>query len=279
MVARRGVPEQGPPSVSTGHLLEPADEGKAVVVVGSGVAEDLSLEIGDVLTFDIGAHWVSGELVGGRETDLELVGITVEVWPTTGGFSDDGGFIIPIGGLDSSFTPTNAFFLMTADESDGPAIVEDLTRAVPGAIAMETRTVAGVFKDILDRIAVFPMVLSALALFAGAVIIANSVALATMERRREIATMKTVGAKSWRILTALLLENAFIGFLNGAIGVALSMIVLVVMNRLESDIPISPSPVSVALVLVVAIGVALGAAVVSAKPASKEKPLTVLRYE
>ncbi|MDA1348660.1 MAG: ABC transporter permease [Chloroflexi bacterium] len=279
MVARRGVPEQGPPSLSEGRLLEPSDEGKAVVVVGSGVAEDLSLEIGDTLTFDIGAHRVNGELVGGRETDLELVGITVEEWPATGGFSDDGGFIIPIGGLDSLFTPTNAFFIMTADESDGPAIAEELTRAVPGAIAMETRTVAGVFKDILDRIAVFPMVLSALALFAGAVIIANSVALATMERRRKIATMKAVGAKGSRILTALLLENAIIGFLGGAIGVALSMIVLVVMNRLESDIPISPNPVSVALVLVVAIGVALGAAVISAWPASKEKPLTVLRYE
>ena len=50
-------------------------------------------------------------------------------------------------------------------------------------------------------------------------------------------------------------------------------------ETLEPDIPISPDPVSVALVLVVAIGVALGAAVISAWPASKEKPLTVLRYE
>ena len=279
MVARRGVPVEGPPTVSAGRLLGPQDEGEPLVVVGSGVADDLELKVGDTLTFDIGARWFNGELVGGRETDLELVGITEEVWPATGGFSDDGGFIIPIGGLDSTFRSEDAVFVITADESDGPAIAEELTKAVPGAIAMESRTVAGVFKDILDRIAVFPMALSALALFAGAVIIANSVALATMERRREIATMKAVGAKGSRVLASLLLENGIIGLVGGLIGVGLATVVLVVINRFDSEIPVSPDPVSAVSVVAVALAVALVAAVISAWPASKEKPLNVLRYE
>ena len=279
MVARRGVPEEGPPTVSAGRLVGPEDEGKALVVVGSGVAEDLELRVGDTLTFDIGARWFNGELVGGRETDLELVGITEEVWPATGGFSDDGGFIIPIGSLDSTFRSEDALFIITAPESEGPAIAEELTLAVPGGIAMESRTVAGVFKDILDRIAVFPLVLSAMALFAGAVIIANSVALATMERRREIATMKAVGAKGSRVLTSLLIENGIVGLLGGLIGVGLATVVLVVVNRFDSEIPVSPDPISVILVVAVALSVALVAAVISAWPASKEKPLNVLRYE
>ena len=88
-----------------------------------------------------------------------------------------------------------SFFIMTAPDSAAPGITAQLTQNVPGAISMETETVAQVFKDILDRIAVFPTVLSIMALFAGAVIIANSVALATMERRREIAMMKAVGGQ------------------------------------------------------------------------------------
>ena len=39
------------------------------------------------------------------------------------------------------------------------------------------------------------------------------------------------------------------------------------------------NPLSIIVVLAVAIVVALGAAVLSAWPASREKPLTVLRYE
>ena len=125
----------------------------------------------------------------------------------------------------------------------------------------------------------FPLMLSGLALFAGAVIIANSVALATMERRREIAMMKAVGARGSRVLTALLMENGILGLVGGTIGLALSLIILVIFHRLEPDIPVTINPVSIIVVLGVAVGVALGAAVVSAWPASREKPLTVLRYE
>ena len=217
--------------------------------------------------------------MGGREVDLEVVGITVEDWPAQGGFEDAGGFIVPVGTLDPTIVREYSFFIMTAPDSAAPGITAQLTQNVPGAISMETETVAQVFKDILDRIAVFPTVLSIMALFAGAVIIANSVALATMERRREIAMMKAVGAKGSRVLTALLIENGIIGLVGGAIGASLSLIILVVFNHFESEVSATPNPLSVVLVLGVALAVALGAAVLSAWPASRERPLTVLRYE
>ena len=279
MIARRGVPAEGNPDLIAGRHLAPEDEGASVVVLGRLVAEDLDLKVGDALTFNIGGDWVDGVIVGGQETELEVVGITADDWAATGAFVDDGGFQVPLGALDSSLQPTYASFIITAPPSRSTALTEELTRAVPGAIAMEPQTVAAVFKDILDRITVFPAVLSALALFAGAVIIANSVALATMERRREIAMMKAVGAKGSRILTALLMENGIIGLIGGVIGVGLSITVLVVLNRLEPDIPATPDPLSVIVVVIVAVGVALAAAVTSAWPASREKPLSVLRYE
>ena len=250
MIARRGTPTEGDAGLAAGRHLGPEDVGKPLVVVGGGVADD-----------------------------LELVGITVDAWPAQGGFVEDGGFIVPVGGVGAAIPAQYVVFIMTTEESDAPGIAARLSEEVPGAISMETQTVAAVFKEILDRIAVFPTALSILALFAGAVIIANSVALATMERRREIAMMKAVGAKGSRVLTALLIENGVIGLVGGAIGVALSTIVLVVLNYVDSEIPATPNPLSIAGVLGVALAVALGAAVISAWPASREKPLTVLRYE
>ena len=164
-------------------------------------------------------------------------------------------------------------------DSSTAATVLELNRSVPGAIAIEVDTIAGLFTEILDRVTVFPTVLSALALFVGAIIIANSVALATMERRREIATMKAVGAKGRRILLGLLIENGILGLLGGVIGVALALLTLVGFNQLDPDVSASPDPGSIILVLAVAVGVALGAAMLSAWPASREKPLNVLRYE
>ena len=184
-----------------------------------------------------------------------------------------------LGALDPAIAPDSVGFPLTVPESEASSIAAQLNRNVPGAIAIETETVASVFKEILDRVAVFPLMLSGLALFARAVIITNSVALATMERRREIAMIKAVGARSSRVLTALLMENGILGLVGGVIGVALSLIILVIFNRLEPDVPVTMNPLSIIVVLAVAIGVALGAAVLSAWPASREKPLTVLRYE
>ena len=138
---------------------------------------------------------------------------------------------------------------------------------------------ASVFKAMLDRIAGLPAILSSLALFAGAVIIADSVALATMERRREFAIMKAVGAKGLRTLTILLMEHAILGLAGGVISVVLSMIVLAFLHRLEPQVPVVPDSLSIIIVLATGVGVTLAAAVLSAWPASRQKPLSVLRYE
>ena len=267
LITLGGVPATGSLGLAEGRHLGPEDAGKPVVVVGPAQPW---LHVGDGLTFK----------VGGQEVTLEIVGITLDSVPLGEGFFTDGGnFVAPFGALDPAITPDYINFPLRVPESEAAAIVAQLNRNVPGAIAIETETIASVFKEILDRVAVFPLMLSGLALFAGAVIIANSVALATMERRREIALMKAVGAKGSRVLTALLMENGVLGLVGGAIGVALSLVVLVIFHRLEPDIPVSVNPLSIIVVLAAAIGVALGAAVLSAWPASMEKPLTVLRYE
>ena len=267
LITRGGVPSTGTLELADGRHLGPEDVGTPVVVVGPAQPW---LHVGDELTFNI----------GGRLAILEIVGITLDSIPMEEGFFTEGGnFVAPLGALDPAITPDNINFPLTVPESEAPAIAAQLNRNVPGAIAIETETVASVFKEILDRVAVFPLMLSGLALFAGAVIIANSVALATMERRREIAMMKAVGARGSRVLIALLMENGILGLVGGAIGVALSLIIMVVFNRLEPDIPVALNPLSIIVVLAVAVAVALGAAVLSAWPASKEKPLTVLRYE
>ena len=267
LVTRGGAPATGTLELAEGRHLGPEDVGEPVVVVGWAQPW---MHVGDQLTFNI----------GGQEVTLEIVGITLDSVPLEEGFFTEGGnFVAPLGALDPAIAPDSVGFPLTVPESEAPAIVAQLNRNVPGAIAIETETVASVFKEILDRVAVFPLMLSGLVLFAGAVIIANSVALATMERRREIAMMKAVGAKGSRVLTALLMENGILGLVGGAIGVALSLIILVIFHRLEPDIPVAVNPTSIIVVLAVAIGVALGAAVLSAWPASREKPLTVLRYE
>jgi predicted lysophospholipase L1 biosynthesis ABC-type transport system permease subunit len=279
--AGTGAADDEPLVFVAGRDLGPEDAGKPVVVahVPSGFFLG-GTQVGDRMSFTVGAEIVSDVgPVGGQTVVLEVVGLTRDELPGQG-FFDEGDWLTPLGAFDLAITPPEATtYALTVPESEVPAIVDQLNRNVSGAVAVAPTTTTSVYHELIDRFTVFPMIVSGLALFAAAVIIANSVALATMERRREIAMMKAVGAKSSRVLVGLLLENGILGLFGGAIGVALSVVVLVGFNRLQPEIPVAPDPLSVIVVLAVAVGVASAAAVLSAWPASRERPLTVLRYE
>ena len=72
------------------------------------------------------------------------------------------------------------------------------------------------------------LILSGLSLLAAVVIIANAVALSTLERRKELGLLKTVGAKARWVVVQLLIENTLLGFVGGLIGLAIAFAALLV---------------------------------------------------
>jgi ABC-type antimicrobial peptide transport system permease subunit len=135
------------------------------------------------------------------------------------------------------------------------------------------------FTQIVDKLALLPEIIGGLVLFAGAIIIANTVALAMLERRREIGIMKAVGAKRRTILNFLFVENAIVGFVGAGAGVLLAMLASAVLA--QNLIGISPSFDWTTPIVLIVIGMvlAIGASSLTALPASSEKPMSVLRYE
>ena len=114
--------------------------------------------------------------------------------------------------------------------------------------------------------------------FAGGVIVANTVSLATLERRREIGIMKAIGLRSRDVLRLLLLENGLIGLAGGVIGAGIGA-VGVAITGLVAENPGSFPFLTLAALVASALTIAIGATLVTALGASREKPLIVLRYE
>ena len=110
------------------------------------------------------------------------------------------------------------------------------------------------------------------------VIVANAVALSTIERRKEIGLLKSMGAKARWIVVQLVLENSLLGFIGGAIGLSLAVAGVILMTRLLGmDLVISPR----IIIGILALTVALSSTVTlfSAVPAARERPLEILRGE
>src|SRR5207302_1661455 len=98
-------------------------------------------------------------------------------------------------------------------------------------------------------------------LFAGAVIIANTVALAMLERRREIGILKATGYTSRSVLAQVLVENGVVG----GIGAVTGMVMVSVATALLGNLALKTSlAVSTPIVLGVIGGIVVLAMAVSA---------------
>ncbi len=148
-------------------------------------------------------------------------------------------------------------------------------------LVIDISVIDSLIARILNQMTMLPKLASIFSLIAGAVIIANTVALATLERRREIGIMKALGLKGRRILWLLLIENGIIGLLSGLIGVGLGAFPAAWIGReITKGALIMNLPLwDIFWLMAMSIGIAIGATLLTAAGAARQKPLTVLRYE
>lgn len=154
--------------------------------------------------------------------------------------------------------------------------------ALPLTFALDMTFVDGLLSRFIDQFSAMPMLVGLLSLGAAAVIMANTVALATLERRQQIGILKAIGLKGRRVLWVMLLENIFISLLGALLGLGLSALGMVIMSYFGIDAAIlipSDAQLWAVLLVVGAILIGVGATFLSAQVAIREKALNVLRYE
>jgi ABC-type antimicrobial peptide transport system permease subunit len=244
----------------------------AVVLNATQATVDARIEVGDLLTFSVGDEDQRRQIV------FRIIGLVDRTEGTDLSLFTSG-IYAPLPAFDG-LEPNDEYVLADIDEENIPAVRRELS-AIPAVFVLELSLLNDLITSVINQFTSFPILVAALALFTGGVVIANSVALSTMERRREIAIMKAVGVQRERVLGMLLLENSVMGFIGGLIGVGIGLLILVTALRLLSlgELGVSP-PYGIAFALMgLCVVISLVAAVISVWGASGEKPLNVLRYD
>ena len=258
--------------IREGRNLTAADEGKDVVLISGRVADALRIGVGDVLNIEIGEAPLDLTVIGVQA--LTSFNLAVQDWFIT---SDR---TLARVALSTESSPYSARFQVQFAEGEVETAVRQLRRQLPGVTVLNISALIGdAFSRFIKQYTLFPVALAALSLFAGVAIIANSVGLAVLERRREMGIMKAVGAKSRRVLWLMLLENGLVGLVGGGIGIGLAVAGALALSRLAFEQPAHLNWLTIAGLLALAVAIPLGATLVSAWGAVREKPLVVLRYE
>ncbi len=159
------------------------------------------------------------------------------------------------------------------------AAATHLRKADPSALVVNLADFTLIIDQFLNNAIIFLTAIASLALLAGIVIVANSVALSLMERRREIGVQKAVGLSNRAVYSQVLVETATVAWLGATFGMAAIALVLVPLGRGVLKVTLGiPTPLSLAIVLG-AILVAVGTAALVAWRPVRVRPLEVLRYE
>lgn len=309
----------GTPLVRSMESVTLGSKSYATFIIGSSeemaVIQDFSLvhgrffgasEVGGYARVAVLGHQISEDLGGGRDlvgetvrvkdANFQVVGVLKEKGASFG-FPTDDAIFVPVTAVQKSILGTDwlqGIIYRVDDAKNLLPLKDDLEEALRRLhhIRDEKKddfTVRAVSQalDILggvtSAINAFLVLVTAVSLVVGGINIMNIMYVAVRERTREIGLRKALGAKPRRIMMQFLAESSVIAFAGGLVGLALGTAVtygasLVALSYgLSWDFMISG--VSVAVSLVVSVGIGLSFGVGPALAAARLDAIEALRYE
>ena len=174
--------------------------------------------------------------------------------------------------------PQTIFYMKIAPASVGKALAA-IGKLAPGAFVFNLANLGDFIDQYLNYMLLTLSTIAGLSLLAGVIIIANAVALAMLERRRELGILKSVGYTSGTVLSEVLIENGVIGGLGATLAMLLVTLAINLLSRFAFHTNFA---VNGLVVLVLILGAALLAMITAALVAYgsvRVRPLEVLRYE
>ncbi len=259
--------------IVSGRMLGPADTGSSNALVRSELLyPPYNLKEGDSITLR--------EPGSGRTSTIRIAGFYDRT--RRRGFASffrapiyaDRSVALAVGGQDAQFIIS---YSISPDQLTHDAT--QLQRQATGSLVVDIGDLTAVVETILNELLNLLAVITALGLGAGLAVVGNGVALAMLERRREMALYKAIGFGPRSVLRFVLVENALGGTLAGAVSVVLVAAVLSVISHLALQKAIGFDPVVAVLVLAGATLLAVVTAYLAARAPVRIRPIEVLRNE
>lgn len=183
--------------------------------VGASLATQLGLAPGDLLRL--------GPLAAGGQA-LE---VRVAVVHTAGGAEDDG-LYLPLAAARSLLGAGEEVSLVLVRAAGFPEAIHAAIAAGwlggSGAEARPVRRMAVSERSLLDRLGLVFAIVTGLALLAAALSAGSTLADLVLERRREVALLKSLGAGRWQVLALFVGEALALGVVGGVTGFAVGAV-------------------------------------------------------
>jgi putative ABC transport system permease protein len=257
----------GQPAVSTGRMLTLDDAGQPRIVLPFVFANALSATVGDRLQID-----------SAGDIELEVVGITGEA-AGTASFGEPTA-LLPPDVMPAAVASDFTLYAFQVPQAELNRALTELSSVI-FALAIDVQFIDGLVSRLIDQFAAIPTIVGLLSLLAAAAIMANTVALSTLERRRQIGILKAIGLKSRRVLQVMFIESSLVGLLSAVLGIGISVLLISLLaasGGITIPLPADARLTALAL-LIAALLIGWAATFLSARVALTERVMNVLRYD
>lgn len=208
------------PKPETGRLLESGDTGK--VVLGSDFRNEnlfgKKIEVGKRISIQDKEFEIIGILKPGSSFQFNIIMLMLESdMKELLNIEDETDLIVVQikAGYDVEQVAKSIKEKLRRDRNEKPG-EEDFSVQTPVEALSAVDTILTVINIIVIGIAMISLIV-------GGIGIANSMYTSVLERRREIGTMKAIGARNKDILLIFLIESGLLGMAGGIIGVAIGL--------------------------------------------------------
>jgi len=237
------------------------EEGSNEIMAGANIADKLHLSVGD--NYKI------------RDVEYEVVGI----FEKTGTSDDDGLFASleiaqEMAGKEDK---VSVILLKPENAEESEAIAREINENYDEVIAATDKDAARSAKDFTGQLNAMTVILSSISAIIAGIGIMNVMFMSVRERKREIGTMKALGATGKQIMFIILVESTTISLFGAIVGIGLSYLVVYQIGLIGAIAVITPKLLFKAVMFAVFLG--LFAGFLPARQASKLDPITALRYE
>jgi putative ABC transport system permease protein len=229
------------------------------------IAENLGIQIGDTLIFDIQGIPMEVEVSSLRKVDW------TELRPNF--FAT-----FPLGVLEAA----PQWWIAVARSPDvvtTAALQTELFEAYPNISAVDLNVVIDALQSIFGRINFAIRFMGLFTAITGVIILANAVTTSRNQRVRESVLLRTIGASGRQIRTILALEYALIGFVSAVIGVGLALAASSALGIWVFKVDFYPPVAEVVGAVAFVTGLAVVTGMLSSRGIANHPPLAILRRE
>jgi len=259
--------------LAIGAMLERPDEPSALI--SATLARQDALVVGSTI-----------EIQGpGEPGEYRVIGILLDDGPWSG--ASGRAVIVPIDVLREVFPDIGFTRIDIAIEDDASAAtvtasLQDTLLTEPYVLS-SPRDIAASMRASTGDFAATTALISAVALFAGAFLIFNTLSMTVTERLRELGLLRAAGASRGQITSFILVQAMAIGIAGSIVGVTLGAVLAALMAgwvRNVGNVPLGAAvttPYGVVVAIALGIVVTLAAALEPARRAGRIAPVEALK--